>query len=575
MDRPVLAVNAALTKSFARTVTDSENKMKLLDIADLFCGGGGTTTGACEAIHAFGRQARVTAINHWDVAIETHTANHPGARHLCTSLDNVDPRKLYKPGQLYGLWASPECTGHSKARGGVPSSDQSRATAHCVIRWAEALLPIHIWVENVPEFLEWGPLGTDGRPLKSRKGDTFRAWVGMLRSLGYKVEWRVLRASDYGDPTTRQRLFVSAVRGRRRIVWPDRTHASIAELAKLDVEPELCFAPRIQRPNLKPWGSARDEIIDWDLKGRWLDEMPGKKKYGGLPLSPKTLRRNLIGLQNFGLTKSFIVSVDHASSTGSSIKSVESPLSTVTSKQRHCLVDPYLIEMRGTDGRHVKNSGRSTKEPLGTVTAGGIHHSLIEPFIVQTAHGDSGGTRARSIDQPLNNVCGNRGDMALLEPHLLPQQSGGRLRPVSEPCPTVCTAGAIALLDPFLIKFYGTATAANIDDPLDTVTTKERFGLVEPELIKELPHLKDRPAWIINQILPRIWIDGVMYRIRMRWRMLQPHELQLAQGFPKSYKFSGNKTEIVKQIGNAVPRRLARAIVFASLQQDPNVSALN
>lgn len=511
--------------------------MKLLDIADLFCGGGGTTTGACEAIAAAGYQSRVTAINHWDVAIQTHTANHPEARHLCTSVDDVDPRKLYKPGQLHLLWASPECTHHSKARGGKPMSDQSRATAMCVIRWADALLPPIILIENVPEFLDWGPLGTNNKPLKSRKGDTFKAWVLMLESMAYQVEWRVLRAADYGDPTTRERLFVQCVRGRRQIVWPNRSHASITELAKLKAEPEFSFAPRsaVTDPVLKPWVAAR-EIIDWNLKGKWLDEMRGKKQHDGLPLSPKTLRRNLIGLQKFGLSKSFIVSIDHASSIGSAVKSDE--------------------------------------DPLSTVTAGGIHHSLIEPCLIQTAHGDSGGIRARSIHEPLNNVCGNRGDMALFEPHLLGQQSGSVLRPVSEPCPTVACAGAIALIDPFLIKFYGTANAASLDDPLDKVTTKERFGLVEAELIETLPHLKDRPAWIVNQILPRVWIDGVMFRIRIRWRMLQPHELQLAQGFHKGYLFSGNKTKVVKQIGNAVPRRLARALVYAVLQQDPDVSSL-
>lgn len=139
-------------------------------IADLFCGAGGTSAGAVEAIEAMGRQAELTAINHWDVAVATHTANHPTARHLCAGVDSVNPRDLYKEDELDLLWASPECTHHSIARGGRPMSDQSRATAWCVVRWAEALRPPVILIENVPEFQSWGPIGSRGRPLASRKG---------------------------------------------------------------------------------------------------------------------------------------------------------------------------------------------------------------------------------------------------------------------------------------------------------------------------------------------------------------------------------------------------------------------
>lgn len=121
-----------------------------MTIADLFCGAGGTSEGACEAAIACGRTPKLTAINHWPVAVATHTANHPGARHYCASLDSLNPRDLFREGELDLLWASPECTHHSQARGGKPINDQSRATAWCVTRWAEALRPTTILVENVP-----------------------------------------------------------------------------------------------------------------------------------------------------------------------------------------------------------------------------------------------------------------------------------------------------------------------------------------------------------------------------------------------------------------------------------------
>ena len=148
----------------------------IYDLADLFCGAGGTSAGAIRALDALGKKSRLTAVNHWDVAVATHSANHPDARHLCASLDSLNPRDLYNPGQLDMLWASPECTNHSTARpGNKPINDQSRATAWCVSRWAEALLPEVILVENVPQFKNWGPLTAKGRPNKRRKGETFNA----------------------------------------------------------------------------------------------------------------------------------------------------------------------------------------------------------------------------------------------------------------------------------------------------------------------------------------------------------------------------------------------------------------
>ena len=184
--------------------------MRPLQIADLFCGAGGTSQGALEAAEALGYAPKLTAVNHWPVAIETHTLNHPEARTLLTSVDEVNPRDLYKPGELDILWASPECTHHSVARGGRPINEQSRATAWCVTRWADALRPPVILIENVPEFLSWGGCCVDGRPLKQKKGETFMAWVACLESLGYRVDWRILCAADYGDPTTRRRLLYSA-----------------------------------------------------------------------------------------------------------------------------------------------------------------------------------------------------------------------------------------------------------------------------------------------------------------------------------------------------------------------------
>lgn len=535
-------------------------------IADLFCGAGGTSAGAIEAVQYLGRNPEVTAVNHWPVAIATHTANHPGSRHLCTGVDSVNPRELFGEGELDLLWASPECTHHSVARGGRPINDQSRATAWCVVRWAEALRPPVILIENVPEFETWGPIGCNGRPLASKKGQTFHAWCEALRSLGYKVDHRLLCAADYGDPTTRTRLFVQAVRGRRKIVWPEPTHSR---------DPDLMATRR--------WRAARD-IIDWSLPAGSIFE---RKK----PLSPKTLARIEAGLRKFGLkgfivpqfgerpgqeprthdldqpapavtshgagalVQPFIVAWDNQSGgPGGGISSIEDPISTVVTKARHGVAEPFLVELRGTGSDQIPSTARSLDSPAPTVTAGGGHLGLVEPFLIKTANGSSGsdGSRVKSVDEPMPTVCGNRGDVALIEPHLLPQHQGGALRPISEPAPTVATSGAIALVEPFLVSFYGNGQAHDLTDPAPTVTCKDRFGLVHPV----------------------IEIEGNRYLLDIRFRMLQPHELALAQGFPAGYQFTGTKTDQVKQIGNAVPRRLARALVAAVLSQSSDVSTL-
>lgn len=437
--------------------------------ADLFCGAGGTSTGLAMACKAAGLDVELLAINHWDVAIDSHTANHPWARHRCESLDNVDPRKAIPGGRLQLLVASPECTHHSRARGGKPMSDQSRASAWHVLRWAEALYIENILVENVPEFLEWGPIGASGLPLKSKKGETFRAFVSGLRSLGYRVDWKILNAADYGDVTTRNRLFVQARRGNRPISWPAPSHSSSGDAT--------LFGARSR------WRAAR-EIIDWSV--------PGKSIFGrSKPLAPKTLARIAEGLRRFG---------------GKS-------------------AEPFLIVLRQHSG------ARSLDEPLPTMCAGGEHLGLVEPFAI----GQQSGAVPRSVGEPLPTIA-TSGAVALVEPFLVPfygERAGQppRSHAVSEPVPTIpASASKFGLVEPFLVSFYGNGSTTPVSNPVPTVTTKDRFGLVE------------------------------QYEVDIRFRMLQPQELAAAMGFPSDYQFAGNREARVRQIGNAVPVNLAKAL---------------
>jgi DNA (cytosine-5)-methyltransferase 1 len=293
--------------------------MRAVNAVDLFCGAGGTSTGIEAAARRIGRELRLVAINHWATAISTHSMNHPTARNVCWPVEQIQPKRVVSGGRLNLLAASPECTHHSIARGGMPVNDQRRAGAWEVCRWATELRIDSIMVENVREFEQWGPIGQDGRPLKSRNGETFRAWVKALESLNYRVEWRVLNCADYGDPTSRKRLFVLARRGRGRIEWPQPTHGS----------------------GRKPWHTAR-EIIDWSLSGRSIFDRER-------PLSPRTIDRIAAGLRKFGgpAAEPFLVMLY---GTGGA-RSVARPMPTVTANGQHVgLCEPFLFSYYGNGG---------------------------------------------------------------------------------------------------------------------------------------------------------------------------------------------------------------------------------
>jgi len=411
-------------------------KGKTIYAVDLFAGAGGESTGLVNAADILNFNVELLAINHWEKAIETHAKNHPFARHFCDPIENVDPVKAIPGGRLDLLWASPECTHHSNARGGRPKNDQSRATAWLILKWLQELYVDRVIIENVPEFTSWGPLGANGKSLKSGKGKIFEAYIQSLRSLGYKVDWRVLVAADYGDPTTRKRLFIQAVRGKKKIAWPMPTHSRTIDMF-----------------TSKSWVPARD-IIDWDIPGKSIFT---RKK----PLAENTLKRIEAGILKYW--------GEYA--------------------------EPFLIILRG------QSSTRNINLPLPTVTASGAHYGLIEPFITRY---NGGIDRNHSLDDPL---------------------------------PVIDASNRYGIVEPFLVKYYGQSLAHSIGMPLDTVTTKDRYAL----------------------------IDGNPYQMDIRFRMLLPHELAAAQGFPKEYWFSGNRSDQVKQIGNAVPCGLARELCHASL----------
>lgn len=490
--------------------------------ADFFCGAGGFTEGFKKYFLEHGIKYTWKALNHWDRAIETHSQNHPEAEHYELDIYKADPRKVIPSGYLDLLIGSPECTFHSNARGGGPCDDQSRCQAFDIIRWAKEISIRAIVLENVKEFVKWGPLDENGEPIKERAGEYFVKFLQDLTDLGYKLEYRILTAADFGAWTSRERFFLIARKDGQRIKWPEISHSK---------NPNDLF--------LKPWKPAAD-IIDWSLKGESIflrqagliiDKRTGKPKP---PLCENTIRRICFGLKKFcglkldpylvmlygqsnarsldlplptitapdghlALCTPFLYPCNHSDGNEKRVYSLNNPIPVLTTKSSFYLCESFLTKLRGT------NKVSDLSKPIGTISTSGNHFGLVEPYLIQYHGGKGGERRAYSLRDPLN---------------------------VQD------TSNRYAVLEPYLCKNYSSGdNVCSIGDPLDTVTTKDRFSLIEP-------------------------VES-SYQLDILYRMLEAHELAAAMGFRKDYKFAGSKTDVKEQIGNAVEVTQAYAIASA------------
>lgn len=465
-------------------------------VADLFCGAGGSSTGARRALARHGLAMELLCVNHWDVAIETHKRNHPSARHYCQDLATVKPREAVPGGRLDLLMASPTCTYHSRARGGKPTSDQQRMDPWQIVAWLSELRVKRLIIENVPEFVEWGPINPQtGRPVQSRKGEYFRAWLGAIEAHGFTPDWRILNCADFGDATTRKRFFLIARSDSRRLEWPAPSHGP----AGLDL-------------GLDPWRAARD-IIDWSIPGRSIF---GRKK----PLSRKTLERIYAGALKFRWPDPFLVVLrNHMDG-----RSVDAPLPTIAAGGLHIGPDR---------GPPTEGAPRAVDEPMPGMTGANNGPVLIAPY-----YGSGSGETCQSTDVPLPSVT-TKARFAMVAP-ITHGDDSGRVRDTGDPLPTITGAnrGELAFIAAAFGERQGQSPRIHsIDDPAPTICAQGRVNLVQP---------------------------GRDFDIL--FRMLEPHELAAAMGFADdeiAYEFAGNKTEIIKQIGNAVPVNTAAALVGA------------
>lgn len=580
-------------------------------IVDNFAGGGGASTGIEAAV---GRDVDV-ALNHDDEAVAMHKANHPRTRHYCQSIYSADPLEVVTidgtPQPVWIAWFSPDCKDFSKAKGGKPVSKNIRSLAWVVVHWVDrlgpALRPAIIKVENVEEFLDWGPLDADNKRIPERKGEIFKQWVAALRKRGYVVEWRVIRACDVGAPTIRRRLCLTARCDGLPITWPEYSHG-----------------PGRRRPY-----RTAAECIDWSIPcpSIFLTREEGRAIGVKRPLAPATMARIARGVQRYVIdaAQPFIVNLTHQGSDriesvdepfrtitganrgekalvvpivsyaqqGGANRSIEDPMHTITAspKDQNTVIAAHITKFRGgstghpmdepmhtvTSNSFIKRPGGATPlgiveaimaphvmtmrnaekpfngadEPFHTVTAGGARLCAVTAFLAQHNTMPKGVHPGRSVDEPVSSVTATGAQQAVVAAHLLSLKgSDRRAQPVDAPTPSITAGGLhVAEVRAFLIKYYGNEEDGHeLTKPIGTVTTKDRFGLV--------------------------MIHGEPYEIvDIGMRMLTRRELANAQGFPKDYILDPigpngkplTNTASVRMIGNSVCPPLAEALVSATV----------
>lgn len=509
---------------------------------DLFAGGGGASVGLEMAL---GRPVDV-AVNHNPIALAMHKVNHPLTDHKISDVWEVDPRIVARGRRVRTLWMSPDCRHFSRAKAGTPVNKKIRSLAWVGVDWAKKVAPNLIMLENVPEFLTWGPLmpatdasgspryHADGEPMMipdpDRKGETFAKWKSALEDLGYVVEHRELRACDYGVPTIRQRLFVIARRDGMPIVWPEITHGAPQSLP-------------VRAGHLKPYRTTA-QIMDWSLPAHSIFLTQEIARERGLnikrPLAQNTLRRIANGVRRFVLQAEdpFIVQVGPEGAqelaavsiaknyTGVVGHDVRKPLGTVTAVDHHSLVVSRLAKLP-TDSvaPHVipvcsRNVGHDARSPLGAVTTVSHASHLVKLY----------GSCEHGVD-------------------------------VREPCPAVTAGG----------NHLGEVRSELACAPL---TDEQRYrAWWTARFIEDHTDGAKAAAGSMPQPRPTMLVVASRYAlIDIGLRMLEPHELFRAQGFPASYVHDRDKhgkaftkAAQIAACGNSVPPALPQLIAQANL----------
>ena len=541
--------------------------MKLLYI-DLFCGAGGTSTGVENARYE-GRQCAkvIGCVNHDANAIASHAANHPDAMHFTEDIRTLElspliahiakMRKLY-PDAFVVLWASLECTNFSKAKGGQPRDADSRTLAEHLFRYIEAINPDYIQIENVEEFMSWGDLDENGKPISKDAGRLYQQWVANVCGYGYRFVHRILNSADYGAYTSRRRFFGIFAKGSLPIVFPEPTHSK---------EGAAGLFGRLHR-----WKPVR-EVLDFSDEG---ESIFGRIK----PLVDATLARIYAGLIKFvaGGKEAFMVKWNSMSRAGKyHAPGIDEPCPTVATQSRLGVAQvSFLSKYYGgsPEGKSV-----SVEEPAGAITTRD-HHSFITAYY--------GNGHNHSIDEPAPTLT-TKDRLAFVDM----QYGNGTPCDIETPAPTVTTNPKHQLVTckPWIMNTSFKNTGSSIDEPAQTVTANRKWhylmnpqfqsagGSVDSPCFTLIARMDKMPPYLIQTEQGEMAIviepddSPAMVKIKqfmalygiidIKMRMLRIPELKRIMGFPSDYVLVGTQADQKKFIGNAVEVNMARVLCEA------------
>ena len=545
--------------------------IKLLYI-DLFCGAGGTSTGVENARYADEQCAKVIAcVNHDANAIASHAANHPDALHftedirtleLSPLVSHVERMKKIYPDALIVLWASLECTNFSKAKGGQPRDADSRTLAEHLFRYIEAIDPDYIQIENVEEFMSWGDMDENGKPISKDKGRCYEKWKRNVRKYGYDFDWRILNAADYGAYTTRKRFFGIFAKRGLPIVFPEPTHCK-------DGKSDM-FG------RLEKWKPVK-EVLDFSDEG---DSIFCRKK----PLAEKTLERIYSGLIKFvaGGKEAFIVKYNSMSRTGKyQAPSVDEPCPVVATQGRLALAKVNFLSKQFSGQPDSKNI--SVEGPAGTITCKD-HHAFVSAYY--------GNGHNHSVELPAPTVT-TKDRLALVNSVFIDNQYGtGKPTSIELPVGTVTTVPKFNMesCKPWIMNTAFSNVGSSIEQPSQTITANRKWhylmnpqfasagGSVNNPCFTLIARMDKMPPYLVeveggigiqvtsvdSPMTAKIKEFMALYGIiDIKMRMLRIAELKKIMGFPEDYVLIGPQSDQKKFIGNAVEVNMARVLCEA------------
>ena len=534
---------------------------------DLFCGAGGETTGIELAKLGGEKCAKVIAcVNHDPNAIKSHAANHKNTLHYIEDIRTLNLGGLeelaktvrqFHPYSSLLLHASLECTNFSRAKGGQPRDADSRTLAEHLFRYIEALDPDYIQIENVEEFMCWGALDENGKPVSKDQGSDYLRWVRQVRSYGYDFDWRILNSADFGAYTSRKRFFGQFARHGFPIAFPVPTYAKNGDDGC--VGSGSAAAPSLFPGQYKKWKPVRD-VLDFSDEG---ESIFGRKK----PLVEKTLERIYAGLIKFvaGMSQKeyndFILRYNSVAPKDT-VKSVDEPCGVVTTENRFAKVKVSFLSKQFSGNPADKNI--SVDGPAGTITTKD-HHAIVGAEFVSQYYGNGYNS---SVDVPSPTVT-TKDRISLVQCFLDMQYGNGTPSSADEPSPTVCTNPKQALVNckTFLMNPQFTSKGGSIDKPCFTLIA--RMDKMPPYLVcTEQGRVgiaifgDDSP--MTRKIKEFMAIYGI---VDIKMRMLKISELKKIMGFPEDYVLIGTQSEQKKFIGNAVEVNMSRVLCEALCQK--------